>query len=333
MTYYNIINEVDVKDLTIEEIEIYLTEQNLYQNVLNPKFYQDFVTNQTNENKIVMDSEYIQENSILVPISNLLDEYYEFLIDNENSKINKKKHQLQLHFHKKIFGLTNDEKRKIALAEFNHLHRELNIIMIDLVDEEILDNGIKKTRINTGKIFELYLFQSKIKAHAGYTYDVNNFLIGNKEYFNEEFYKNPDIIQIINFEISIQILIDLNSTYNFEEDLFFTKIFYYEGKFEDYIHVFRSITAYKFTDKIIKSLTEVNRSNIESLYETLQSNELIKKHKENFMEFVLDEYGIKITKISTYKFKENFKHDERVVEFNLIFHEMSKIDYKNTGLL
>jgi hypothetical protein len=327
MKYFGIIKKEDLKYLSINEIENYLAEINCYDTRFNQKFLEEII----NSAKLKYFDE-LQDEIENKPCINLFNEFYEYLFDKYKEKVISNKYIFFINFEKETFGFEISKKREIALNYFNNFFENLNHLFFEIVGEIKSENDIVQTKIYSSKIFKLYMQQLKFKELIGTTENIINYLIGNADFYNDDFYNNTiNIENVTNFELMIQILIELNQKYNFEPDQYFTKQFYNECKFEDNQHIFKILFGFEFTKHICNTTEGLNKATIESLYEVLRCQELIYDHKENFVEFVSYEYRLKISKIISYPYKKNWDHDDRVHFFNNELHKMKLKKTETTG--
>lgn len=312
MKYFGCIDENIFTNKSEKEIEDYLLKNKLFElkqtgkaNIDNIK---DGVLNiivNVNEKKIE-------------PCNELINDFYSFIINLFKYEIMEERLLFFKLFNDEIYGLDYDEQKRIALNHFNNIYKENYIDAITFFDEEISDNGIRHAKSH-GKLKMLNGQLNAFKSNLINEVNEFQYLIGNMDYFNKDTLKSkyPIIEETIYFEIWLQILIEINDKYDFEEDLYFSQIRFDKATFEKYQHIFKSFESFQFTNNKIKSFKEDHKAHIESLHHVLLENDLIYYHKENFMKFLKEEYNLTITKIISYDKSINYKHDERVALFML----------------
>lgn len=330
MSYLGIIKKEEIEGLTTDQLEDYLEQNNCYDNVFSNKILEKIV------NSIPLDENNFDEmlhETIFQPKIDLMNEFYFFIYNHYKEKIINLKFNFFLELEEKCFGIIELEKRKIALSVFNNIYENLEIKFIDIIGEVNTEYEYKHTQLLTDKIFKIYMYQLSFKKSICTTENMINFLTGNIEFYEDDFYNdNIEIINAVYFEMIVQILIVLNNKNNFHEDKYFNNIFYNECKFEDNKEIFTEVFGYEFTKYIVQTSTSLNKAEIESLYEVLTSQNLVhKRTKEKFQEFVYYEFKLKISKIITHPYKANWEHDARVLFMNTEYHKMKLKKSNSTG--
>ncbi len=330
MSYFGIIKKEEIEGLTKDELEEYLEQNNCYDTIFSNKILEKII------NSISFDEsdfdEMLQE-TVFQPKIDLINEFYFFIYNHYKEKIINNKYNFFLELEEKCFGLIELEKRKIALSHFNSIYKNLEINLIDIIGEVKTENEYIHTELLTDKIFKIYMNQLSFKKNICTNENIINFLIGNIEFYNNDFYdENIEIKNTVYFEMIVQILIELNHKNNFHEDKYFNNNFYNECKFEDNKEIFTKVFGYEFTKYIVQTSTSLNKAEIESLYEVLISQDLVhKRTKEKFQEFVYYEFKLKISKIITHQYKANWEHDARVLFMNTEYHKMKLKKNNPTG--
>lgn len=166
------------------------------------------------------------DNFELEPTQNLLDDFYNFIISHYESKILNLKFEFFHEFKEESFGLDYNEQKRIALQ---HYKKKYNILFEDNIiyvpddeyytDENLIDfeYDFFKTQ-NKIKI----VYQNKIKyQHKLSTPNAFfQYLIGDESIHTNSFYKKNQkaIDEAINYEALKDIMVELNSKFEFEED-------------------------------------------------------------------------------------------------------------------
>ena len=249
------------------------------------------------------------------PVDDLVDEYYDFLMTIYKYDIALDKLSFFKEFNDIIFGLEYNQQKTIALQHFKEIYDDIYVDAMTFFTEEKSENGIVHS-YNFSKLKMLSYQYRAFKFNAISKINMYYYLQGNEDFYRKENLSEKfDLAEELYFESQLQILVELNDRYKFEEDLYFTQIRLDKKKFAEYEHIFKTLKSYQFTNRKIKSFKEDHKAHIESLYEVLSSKELINDHKENFMLFLKNEYNLNISKIINYEKKVNFLHNERVTLF------------------
>lgn len=278
-------------------------------------FFRSFEGRSTGFKDGILDITMNTEVIVVKPDVELVDEFYEYIMDIYKYEIAKEKLFFFKMFNETIFGLDFNQQKSIALKYFKQIYDDIYLDLITPFIEQRSDNGVVHN-YSYSKLQMLSYQYSAFKYNTISRTNLNQYLQGNADFFEKEsFSEKFDLSAEISFETKLQIVIELNDRFKFEEDLYFTQIRFDKKKFKEYGHIFKTLQAYQFSNIKIKSFTEDHKARIESLYEVLSLNELINDHKENFMMFLKNEYNLDISKIINYKDKVNFLHSERVALF------------------
>jgi hypothetical protein len=255
---------------------------------------------------------------VITPTQDLKNEFYNYILNHFNKVITEIKCQFYDDFNEEIYGLDLSNQKMIALKHFKEIYNSITVKVegVKLYNQVISENGVIHT-FDYAKLKMLHSQQIANKTDLAISELLEHYLTGNQAFFEEnniiEQYKIVE--DLILFEIWKQVLVELNDRYGFEEDYYFTNRNNDKVKFNEYNYIFKSLESYQFTDRKIKSFEKDKKAHIESLYEVLKAQKIIKNHKENFMVFLKKEYEITITKIIPYNEKENYTNDERVTLF------------------
>ena len=274
-----------------------------------------------------IDLSSVEKNIVITPTQDLKDEFYNYILNHFNEVVIEIKHDFYDDFNEEVYGLDLKEQKTIALKHFKKIYSDISIKNLSMNFEKVSDNGIVHT-YKFEKIKMLYGQQRAHKTNLALTDTLEHYLTGNQAFFDSnDLFKQYQIIEdLLYFEIWKQVLIELNDRFGFEEDYYFTNIIIDIKNFNKYKHIFKSLKSYQFTDRKIRSFKKDIKAHLESLYEALQSQEVIKDNKTNFMTFLKEEYEISITKIVSYHENKNYTNDERV---KLFTQEWKKLTSKN----
>lgn len=262
----------------------------------------------------------ITKSQKLKPNKDVLREYYDFVIRQFEFEIMNKFVNFFNEFNDKIYGLEKLEQKKIGLQYFNELYDQVDVKNVRLLRKEISDTGVVQFK-NINRFENLKYRQDGIKQNIATLDNVIEFLIGNKEFFNNELLENNTYFnKAINFEYILRVLVSLNDRHHFEEDLFFSDLGILKAIFENYTHIFYAFEVFVFVHKKIKDLKP---SEIESLYEALLQLDLIGGKTSYFINYLNKEHGLKTTKIRRYGSKINREHDFRVKNYKRELQKLS----------
>ena len=256
------------------------------------------------------------DHRIVEPNDSLVDEFYSFIMNDVfKYEILKGRFEFFNFFNNQIYGLEFLEQKKIALVHFNKIYDENYLNVITHFNSSVSETGINHT-YNYSKLQMLYYQLNGFKRNLINKIKLNRYLNGDKDFFTiERLRKEFDIEDEVEFETWVQILVELNDRFKFEEDLYFTKIRNEKDRYNRYTHIFKSFESLQFTSRKIEKFQDNKKANIESLYQVLVNHDLIKDHKENFISFLKNEFDIVISKIISYNENENYTHDDRVKLF------------------
>lgn len=287
------------------------------------------------EKKLIGTATSIENNILNFTVSNtihikpskeLVQEYYKFIIDLYRSEILEIKLPFFKIFNDEIYGLDPKEQKKIALDYFKEIYNAIYKDVITIYKQRISSDGIVHTH-NFNKLKMLHYQLEAYKINLSDTRSTLCYLTGDrKTYIDSNFIENKTVAEVLEFEAWKQIIVELNSRYEFEDDYYFTNRKNDSAKFKEYEHIFKSLESYQFTDRKIKSFEKDKKAHIESLYQVLKEQKIINSHKENFMLFLKTEYEIHITKIISSKEKVNYLNDERVTLFSQEWEALTSIN-------
>lgn len=310
MKHFGCLKDVELNKLNEREIADFLLKEGLFEMKIEAK------GDPLSIKDGIMDFIASPDHRIVEPTKILVDEFYSFIMNDVfKYTILSEKLEFLTFFNNQIFGLEFIEQKKIALDHFNRIYNDNHINVITPFETKISETGIKHT-YTYGKLQLLSYQLDGFKRNLVNKITLNNYLNGNKDFFTKEnLLENYDIVDEVQFEIWVQILVELNDRFKFEEDLFFTKIKVEKDRYDRCTHIFKSFESFQFTSRKIEKFYDNKKANIESLYQVLVEHELIKDHKENFIEFLKNEFDIPISKIISYDEKDNYAHDDRVKLF------------------
>lgn len=311
MKYFGCIEKDFLKNKSEKEIGDFLVENKLFEVKFEAK------GNSSDIKDGILELRYNPTEAIVEPTKELVDDFYSYIIDMYKHEINSDKFVFFNMFNDEIYGLLFNKQKKIALNHFLNIFNEKHINVVNFLELTTSDKGVNHTHTG-GKLKLLYGQYNAYKRNLIEEIKVNQYLEGNADFFSKVnlFTKYPNIIKTISFEICLQILVELNDRFQFEEDVYFTQIRFDKENFKKYNNIFKTLESYQFTNNKIKSFVADQKAQIASLYQVLIDEKLIFEHKENFMKFLKKEYDLTLTKIISYDKKINYTHDERVTLFS-----------------
>lgn len=249
------------------------------------------------------------------PSKELIDEYYKFIIDLYQSEILEIKLPFFKIFNDEIYGLELKEQKEKALKYFKEIYSTIYKDVMTIYDKKVSDDGIIHTH-TFNKLKMLYYQLEANKSNLSDTRTSLHYLIGDrKSYIDSNFVENELVSEVLEFEASKQIVVELNSRFGFEEDYYFTNKFQDDVNFQKYNKIFKKLKSYQFTNIKIKNFKDDEKAKSVSLYQVLVDKDLITNNKDQFKRFMKVEYGYSPSEIVTYQKNTNRTHDERVTKF------------------
>lgn len=250
------------------------------------------------------------------PTKEFVNEFYEFSILNV-FRVTILEHKLNYfkRFNAKIYGQSGKKQKQIALEDFNGIYIEIYEEAITFFENNVSENGIEHN-LNFGKLKNLYHQHEAYKQNVFNKISAKEYLIGEESFFTiANLYTNYDIQKELEFEIQLQIMVELNDRFGFEEDLYFTKNSFLKKQFELNQHIFFEFETYKYTHNKIESFKEDRKAKTESLYAALIKKNLITDNRDKFLIYLSDIHNLQMSKIRKYEKEINYKHNERISKF------------------
>jgi hypothetical protein len=176
------------------------------------------------------------QNIKLQPTKNLLDDFYQFLIEVHDEKIASIKFRFYIKYKEKIFGLHIKDQKAIALKSYKKIYKiifeDKTIYMPDedsdedsedFEDLEDLEDAYNLKVEN--KLNMVYCQQLKYKHKLSTFNPFFAYLTGDESIFSKTFYnKNQKTIdEVLNYEALKEIMVELNAKFEFEENFFINK--------------------------------------------------------------------------------------------------------------
>lgn len=208
------------------------------------------------------------------------------------------------------YGLSFEERKKIALQEFKRIYDSISINNEQKSFELKQRNKFKV--ITPTPFYNLYFFRksiiNRLNNHCYLPY-----LFGDIElYLKFPYNDTPLFKEIALFQINLEILMDLNDSYNFENDIYFNSIFFYRLKSITADSGFKNFQAFVFILYHLNTLSEITTTYTESTYSFLIQNDLYYGMKSEFLNLINKEFDTNFKKIREYD--TNLEHKNRVVE-------------------
>ena len=305
--YFGILNNEKVNALEVEALLDFYIKNDLF-----------YVSHSYSIDKIETEIPKID----LKPAQMVINAFYDYLTIEFDRNINQQFLQFFSDFNDRIYGLGNKEQQKIALKHFNKLYKKVKVLEASFVKRKKDDNGIELVK-NMNRFDFLKGRQNAQKQQVATTENILQFLNGNEFYFKtNQFRKDSNTKQFIEFEAKLKILISLNGQYKFEENFHFTDLAKLKNLYNKYRDVFTTFEVFLYTHKKIEGFTETKTAQITSLYDALTEMKLIKDNN-SFLNYLNFEHQLELTKIKYYEPEQNKQHDQRVQQYKLELQEYS----------
>jgi hypothetical protein len=181
------------------------------------------------------------------------------------------------------FGLDTTEIKRFALKEFNTIYKNLNPGTLAINGRfEVLS---QRRQYLIRKISEE---REIVMAH----------LTGKEDFFNVTLYESNQYLQsVIEFEGTLEILLDLNKRYEFETDKFFSGSTLLSDKYSALDNPSFDIHVFQFIDNYINSITKHHFVHVVSLFYFLKTPKLIKETADQFRAQINQLYPLNIGKL------------------------------------
>lgn len=304
------LNEIGEKNTTLKSVQIFSLTLFEFMKVVSIQLKNQF-KNDLNQLSIIevrekkdLNNLLIDENIKLEPTNLLLDDLYDSIICHFDHIIQNERTTFYNQFNEQIFGLDFDKQKRIALKHYkklyNFLFKDNETYMPDDYSD-FFDFEIEILKIEN-KLQMVYCNKLKYQYKLACINPFFEYLNGETSIFLKKYYskKWSTIEEVLTYEATKSIMIELNNRFKFEEDFYFTNSLDDKKKFEKYDDLFTSFNAFMFTNVEIKKYLENVKANIESLYEFLRVNNLINKGKNKFISYLKNEHNIHLTKIIAY---------------------------------
>ena len=195
----------------------------------------------------------------------------------------------------------------MALSEFYKIYESMNIREVEKSFE--IETYEKKITFTPSYLFHLFRHRqtiiNKFKNHIYLPY-----LYGDLKLYKLTDYQNSDKFQeLLSFQIKLEILLELNNEFNFEEDIYFNNIFYYRLLVIGYSNIFKDTEPLVFCLQKLFYNENIKITEIESMYSFLNGRFFIGK-KTDFINIINENFKTNFTKIRDYD--TNLNHNLRV---------------------
>ncbi|WP_411767825.1 hypothetical protein [Winogradskyella sp. A3E31] len=249
---------------------------------------------------------------------------FKFIVSTYINLIDSKIYNRACPLESKCYGLTSKKQKQIALNEFNSIYNELELDSINLTKKTKSESGIMRYGATSKLKIIKYALEGEKSNISNNQELVFEYLTGNKEYFDFNLLKEDQTLsRFLDRYSKFQFLIQLNDTYKFEPDWYFStdaKIREAHKKYSEiipneiiFIHTYRKISQFK-TDKIAST---------NSLYCTLFNlGYLDDSSHKLFKKFILAEFNISISKILNPDSHINDSHQQRISKFSKEFEDL-----------
>lgn len=227
-------------------------------------------------------------------------EIHTFLLNRYHPYIGLEPELFKAEFKNLTFGLSKKKTYKHALENFNEIF------------ETIINRGIDKYK---NKFQVLYERREQFKQDINKEREIIlNYLKGDINFFDKNLYHQSQyLMDFVEFEERLSVLLFLNETFSFEENLYF-------GKNRELIELYSTIenpsfnfTVFKFINQYISNISEYKHAHLVSLYFFLKKANLIRETEEDFRQILENLYQdqIRLLKLSDPK---NRQHKKRIEE-------------------
>ncbi|NRB61385.1 MAG: hypothetical protein HRU50_15805 [Winogradskyella sp.] len=222
---------------------------------------------------------------------------YDFLIDRFHSAVYHPKTIFKASFERKRFGKSDNQIHELALKKFDEIYQQI-IYIDDSLDHDPF-SVLSRQKLN---YLEL-LGENRIL--------IDHYIIGDKDFFNRDLYEESDLlIEIMEFEGQLQNLIDLNRTYKFSVDKYFSPLsktdqLYRELK--DCIEVNHA----NFIDEYICNIQEYYPAKVYIIYSFLKKILNLKIKEEQFRTAVNNIYNLELKRLKKNS-SVNYEYDSQL---------------------
>ena len=215
------------------------------------------------------------------------------------------------------YGLNFEDRKKTAVQDFKKIYESISINNEQKSFELKLKN---KFEVFTPTPFYNLFFYKKKLINRINNHGYLPYLYGNIELYLHFPYHDALLFkEIALFQNKLEILMHLNDTYNFENDIYFNSIFFYRLKSITGDAGFKNFQAFVFIMYKLNSLSEITSTYVESIYSFLIKNDLYCGMKSELLNIINKEFGTDFRKIRDYD--TNLEHKKRVLvittEWNL----------------
>lgn len=305
-TYFGIINKQEFSKLTKKDKADFLVAKGACQWI-------NRIEALPNGSELFFDIDKMK--SVFEPSKVTIEEFHSYVLEKYDQMIKVNFVAFFRDFNEAIFGLDTQEQKKVALNHFKEIYAQINYKNIDLFSHKKSKGLVEEVKtMNRFEKFQ-YMREAKMMNLCPLPIAIEYFY-GNDDFFSSSDFSNQDFFKdAINFELGLKIIVSINDRFHFEDDLHFSEYGALKKLFVKYEHIFLSFEAFVWTQKTIVNMTENIPSQIDSLYSALEKEYLIYKRKSNFMTYVQDVHGIKLSKIRFFEEKTNLDHDRRVKIF------------------
>jgi hypothetical protein len=222
-------------------------------------------------------------------------------------RVKDKKTNFFNHFMKITYGLNYEERKKIALSEFNKIFESFEFENFEEPFEIRTSENIK-TFMPT-PLFQLFKKRQSIINSLDYHVYLP-YLFGEIDLYKLKKYQNSDEFnELLTFQSDLEILLELNDKFNFETDVYFNNFYYFKLYSITQLHCIKEIEPLAFCLCKLFEYDEIKATDVESMYSFLLNNFFIGK-KTDFLNIVNSNFKTNFKKIRDYE--TNLNHDYRV---------------------
>lgn len=316
---YEEYEKYEIDEMVLDIIEELLTEKK----IINGGFYNDILNNLEINPELEYSPKFEDFDYKRNIRSKLSENVYNTILMLNIDRIKPTKTIFFERFYNKTFGKKHKKTRKYALKEFKRIFNEVHFSM------DFFPYEFGKNIYPMSKIERLY----KQKLYITNNMSLKNYLpllYGKLDLYNTlEYYDRYLVDNILSFHSKADILLQLNSDYDFEKDTLFNKISDYQIIASELGEKFNSEESFVFTMYTINSWFSIKQTELYGLYDFLVQNKMYIGTDSNFLRIVQTEFNLTFDKFKKpqdnkveLKHKENptikefeTKHSQRVKKY------------------
>ena len=249
---------------------------------------------------------------------------FKFIVSTYINLIDSKIYNHACPLESKCYGLTSKKQKQIALNEFNSIYNELELDSINLTKKTKSESGIMRYGATSKLKIIKYALEGEKSNISNNQELVFEYLTGNKEYFDFNLLKEDQTLsRFLDRYSKFQFLIQLNDTYKFEPDWYFSSDAKIKEAHEKYSEIIPNEFIFIHVYKKINNFQDPVKASIKSLYCALCKAKLINdpSHKL-FRNFILSEFNISLGKLLNPDSHISDSHQQRITTYSKEFEDL-----------